>query len=254
MELTSRIALVTGAAHRVGKTIALALAHSGASVIVHYGRSADAARETAAEISALGVDAFPVQADLRDPAQIDALFQAVEDRFGHLDILVNSAASFVKQPFDDIDLDSWKDVLQSNLSAPFLCSQRAARLMRAVPRPAGQPALIINITDLSGLFPWPGYVQHGVSKGGLIQLTRISARELAPDIRVNAIAPGAILPPPGMSADSDQWQAIGQQVPLRRTGSPDFIGQTVIFLAANDFITGVVIPVDGGEHLLGSLK
>ncbi|MBN1200567.1 MAG: SDR family oxidoreductase [Anaerolineae bacterium] len=250
MNLKGKTALVTGAAHRVGKAIALALAREGVSIIVHYGRSADAAQQTIGEITALGVEALPVQADLRDPAQIAALFQAVEDRFGHLDILVNSAASFVKQPFEDVTVDSWKDVMQANLRAPFLCSQHAARLMRAVQRPADEPALIVNIADLSGLQVRSGYVQHGISKAGLLHLTNISAHELAPDIRVNAIIPGPILPPPGVSPDSERWQQIGARVPLRRPGHPGHIGQTVVFLATNDYITGAAIPVDGGEHLI----
>ena len=166
MDLQNKVAIVTGGAHRVGKAIALALAREGAHVAVHYGTSEAAARDTVAEIESLGVRAIAVQADLHDPAQIDALFRAVDEEFGRLDVLVNSAASFVKQPFDEIGLDDWKDVLQVNLRAPFLCTQAAARLMRRAKRPADEPALIVNITDLSGLYPWRGYAQHGVSKPG----------------------------------------------------------------------------------------
>jgi NAD(P)-dependent dehydrogenase (short-subunit alcohol dehydrogenase family) len=254
MDLRDKVAVVTGGAHRVGKAIALALAREGAHVAVHYGTSEAAARATVAEIKSLGVRAMPIQADLHDPAQIDALFEAVGEEFGRLDVLVNSAASFVKQPFDEIGLDDWKDVLQVNLRAPFLCTQRAARLMRRAQRPADEPALIVNIADLSGLHPWRSFVQHGVSKAGLIHLTRVSAYELGPDIRVNAIAPGAVLPPPGMDPHGERWQALGERVPLRRTGHPDYVGQTVVFLARNDYITGALIPVDGGEHLVGALK
>ncbi|MEW6579379.1 MAG: SDR family oxidoreductase [Chloroflexota bacterium] len=254
MDLQDKIAVVTGGAHRIGKAIALALACEGAHVAVHYGGSEAAARDTVAKIKSLGVRAIAVQADLHDPAQIDALFGAVDEEFGRLDVLVNSAASFVKQPFDEIGLDGWKDVLQVNLRAPFLCTQRAARLMRRAERPADEPALIVNITDLSGLYPWRSYVQHGVSKAGLIHLTKVSAYELGPHIRVNAIAPGAVLPPPGMDPYGEAWQALGERVPLRRTGHPDYVGQTVVFLARNDYITGALIPVDGGEHLVGALK
>lgn len=252
MQLTNTVALVTGGAHRVGQAIALALAREGAHIVVHYGRSARQARDTVGEIKSLGGRALSVQADLSDPAQIDTLFAAVADEFGRLDVLVNSAASFVRQPFDAVTLDDWKDVMQVNLRAPFLCSQRAARLMRSVKRPADQPALIVNIADLSGLFPWRSYVQHGISKAGLIHLTKVSAYELGPDVRVNAIAPGAILPPSDM--DAERWQQMGAQLPLRRTGHPDYVAQTVLFLAANDYITGALIPVDGGEHLIGTLK
>ena len=254
MQLQDKVVVVTGSAHRVGKAIALALARQGAHVVVHYGGSENAARDTVAEIKSLGVRAIRVQADLGNPAQIETLFQTIDSEFGRLDVLVNSASNFVKQPFDTVTVDDWKTVMQVNLRAPFFCTQQAARLMRRSPRPADQPALIVNIADLAGVHPWADFVQHGVSKAGLIHLTRISAVELAPDIRVNAIAPGAILPPTGMDPSGERWQHLGERVPLKRTGNPDFIGQTVVFLAANDYITGALIPVDGGEHLIGALE
>jgi pteridine reductase len=251
MELNGKVALVTGAARRVGKAIALALAREGAHVIVHYGGSQAAAEQTAAEIAALGVEAFSIQADLSDPGQIATLFDAAAERFGRLDVLVNSAASFQKKSFDTITLDDWQHVLAVNLRAPFFCTQHAARLMRRVDRPADQPALIVNMVDLSGLYAWRGYAHHGVSKAGLLHLTRIAARELAPDIRVNAIAPGPILPPPGMDPASEQWKRIGASVPLARPGDPSHIGHTVVYLARNDYVTGTLVNVDGGEHLIG---
>ena len=254
MKLQDKVALVTGGAHRVGKAIALGLAREGMHVVVHYGSSEAAARDTVAEIKSLGVRALTAQADLHDLAQIRALFEAVAAEFGRLDVLVNSAASFVRQPFDEIGLDDWKDVLQVNLRAPFLCTQHAAHLMRRATRPPDEPAAIINIADLSGVYPWRGYVQHGVSKAGLIHLTKVTAYELAPTIRVNAIAPGAVLPPPGVDPQGETWSNIGARTPLGRTGHPDYVAQTVVFLARNDYITGALIPVDGGEHLIGTLK
>jgi NAD(P)-dependent dehydrogenase (short-subunit alcohol dehydrogenase family) len=251
VNLQGKVAVVTGSAHRVGKAIALALAREGMHIAVHYGSSEQAAQETAREIESLGVRAVPAQADLRDAAQIDRLFQIIQQEFGRLDVLVNSASSFVKQPFDAITSDDWDNVMQTNLRAPFLCTQRAARLMRATSRPADEPAAIVNIVDLSGIYPWRSFVQHGVSKAGLVHLTHVAAYELAPAVRVNAIAPGAILPPQGIDLDSDTWRKLGERTPLGRTGHPDYIGQTVVFLATNDYITGAVIPVDGGEHLLG---
>jgi pteridine reductase len=252
MQLQDKVAVVTGGAHRVGKAIALALARAGAHVVVHYGGSEQAAAETVREIKSLGVRAIPVQADLRDPKQIDGLFKAIETEFERLDVFVNSAASFLKKPFDETTVDDWQAVMHTNLRAPFLCSQRAARLMRRVERP--EPALIVNIADLSGIYPWQGYALHGLSKAGIIHLTRVSACELAPGVRVNAVAPGVILPPPGLDPGGKTWQSFGQRLPLKRTGHPDQVGQTVVFLAQNDFITGAVIPVDGGEHLIGTLK
>lgn len=259
MNLAGHTALVTGGAHRVGRAIALALARAGMRVIIHYGTSEDAARATVAELDAIGAPyglpgSLALRADLRDPAQIDALFATLRAQVGTLDVLVNSAANFQKKPFDAVTVEDWQTVMQTNLRAPFLLTQHAARMMRAVTRPPDQPAAIINIVDLSGLYPWRGYSQHGLSKAGLVHLTKVSALELGPDIRVNAIAPGAILPPPGMDASDPAWQRLAESIPLRRTGHPDQIGQTAVFLAQNDYITGAVIPVDGGEHLIGSLK
>jgi NAD(P)-dependent dehydrogenase (short-subunit alcohol dehydrogenase family) len=254
MHLQDKVAIVTGGAHRVGKAIALALAKAGAHVVVHYGGSEQAARETVSAIESFGVRAISVQADLRDPAQIDRLFEVVAAHFDRLDVLVNSAASFLKRPYDDTTVNDWQAVMQTNLRAPFLCSQRAARLMHRAAQRADEPALIVNIADLSGIYPWKGYALHGLSKAGIIHLTKVSAYELAPDVRVNAIAPGAILPPPGLDAQDETWQGFARRLPLQRTGHPDQIGQTVVFLAQNDFITGAVIPVDGGEHLIGTLK
>lgn len=254
MNLQGRTALVTGAAHRVGKAIALALAREGASVVVHYGRSADEAEVTAAEIRALGVEAWPIGADLADPEQIAALFEAVRGRVGRLDVLVNSAAGFKKQSLARIGVADWDAAMAVNLRAPFLCIQHAAPLLRASDRPAEVPGLVVNLCDLSGVFPWQGYIQHGVSKAGLLHLTRIAARELAPAVRVNALLPGAILPPPGVDPEGELWREIGSRNPLGRPGNPDLVGQTVVFLAQNDYITGAVLPVDGGEHLVGPIN
>ncbi len=251
MELQGKVALVSGGARRVGKAIALALAREGMHVLVHYGHAAEAARQTVAEIQALGVRAAAFQADLHDPDQIAALFAALEAEFGRLDVLVNSAANFVRQPFEEGTVRDWKHVMQVNLRAPYLCTQHAARLMRRTPRPFEQPAAVINITDLIGLRPRRNFTLHGISKAGLIHLTRAAALELGPDVRVNAVAPGLILPPAYMEAESPLWQAMGARVPLERTGHPDHVGQTVVFLARHDYITGAVIPVDGGQSLLG---
>jgi pteridine reductase len=251
MDLEGKVALVTGGAHRVGKAIALALADAGANLVIHYGSSEAEAHETVREIKSRGVQAIAVQADLSDPAAIAALFEAITERFARLDVLVNSAANFVKQPFDEATPEDWMTVMQVNLRAPFFCTQHAARLMRAVRRPADQPAAIVNISDLAGLYPWRDFALHGIAKAGVLHLTRITARELGPDIRVNAIIPGAILPPSSMSPDSERWRRMGESVPLQRTGDPKYIAQTVVFLAHNDYITGAAIPVDGGEHLIG---
>ncbi len=250
MDLGNTIALVTGAARRVGRAIALALAEQGAHIVLHYGGSSAEAEQTAADIRSLGVEALTVQADLADPAQIEALFAAIRDRFGELDVLVNSAALFERASFDAITAADWDRVMAVNLRAPFLCIQAAARLMRAADR-SGDPALIVNLADLSGVHPWLDFAHHAVSKAGLLHLTRVAARELAPAVRVNAVVPGAILPPPGVEPDSEAWREIGGRVPLKRPGDPARLAETVLYLAANDFVTGAVIHVDGGESLLG---
>jgi NAD(P)-dependent dehydrogenase (short-subunit alcohol dehydrogenase family) len=249
MQLRDKVALVTGAAHRVGKAIAVALAREGVHIIVHYGGSVDAARQTADEIAALGVEVFRFQADLSDPAQVVVLFNAVRGRFGRLDVLVNSASSFERRPFDEVTADDWDRVMAINLRAPFLCSQQAARLMRLAPRAAQDTGLIVNIADLIGVYPRLGFTQHGVSKAALIHLTKIAALELAPDIRVNAVVPGPVMAPVGMDPSGEAWEKIWQRVPLARPGDPADIGRAVVFLAASDYMTGAVIPVDGGESI-----
>lgn len=252
MNLDGSVSLVTGSARRLGKQIAVSLAHRGSRIAVHYGSSEEAARETADELRGLGVEAEPMGADLARPAEIERLFELVEERFGQLDVLVNSAASFERGPFEAITHEQWDDVQAVNLRAPFLCLRRAAALMRRRPRPAGAPAAVINIADLSGLVPWSEQAHHGASKAGLLHLTRLAARDLAPDVRVNAVVPGAILPPPGMSLDDPAWRRTVDRLPLRRAGEPAEVGQAVAFLAANDFITGATLVVDGGESLLGA--
>ena len=246
------MSLVTGASRRLGKQIAAALARQGSRIVVHYGNSRAAADATAAELRELGVEAEPLAADLRRPEQIDALFEQVGERFGRLDLLVNSAASFERGTFEEIGVGDWNRVLDLNLRAPFLCLQRAASLMRRAPRTDGVPAAAVNIADLAGLLAWSDQAHHGASKAALLHLTRLAARDLAPDVRVNAVVPGPILPPPGMALDDPAWRRTVERLPLRRAGSGSEIGDAVVFLATNDFVTGTTLIVDGGEHLLGA--
>jgi len=253
MKLQSRVALVTGAAHRVGKAIALALAQKGANIVLHYGSSVAAARQTADEIAALGVEVFLCQANLSDPDQIAALFDAVQECFGRLDVLVNSASSFERRPFDDITAEDWDRVMAINLRAPFLCSQHAARLMRIDPPTSREAGLIVNIADHIGISPRLGFTQHSVSKAALIHLTKVAALELAPTIRVNAVVPGPVMAPVGMDPQGKEWERIWKRVPLNRPGDPADVGRAVVFLAASDYMTGALIPVDGGEGIIGAL-
>lgn len=249
MELASRVALVTGAARRVGRAIALELGRRGAHVAVHFGGSRSEAEDTVETLCGMGVRAYPLQADLRDPAAIDDLFDAFDQRFDRLDLLVNSAASFRKMAYAETSAAAWDDVMAVNLRAPFLLSQRAGERARRRSR-EDAPGLIVNLGDHSGTGVWRGYAAHGVSKAGLLHLTRVAALELAPAVRVNAIVPGAILPHAEGNEAEAAFRALGEALPLQRTGSPERVAHTVVFLAENDFITGAVLPVDGGEHLL----
>ena len=252
MELSERIALITGGGRRLGKGITESLAEAGCRVIIHYGHSRLEAEATAEELRRRGTETACLQADLAEVVQIEEMFAAVEERFGRLDILVNSAASFRKRALPEIDVAEWDRAMDVNLRAPFVCLRAAVPLMRAAARQAQVPAVVVNVADLSGRFAWPGFAHHGVSKAGLLHLTSVAARELGPQIRVNSVIPGPILPPPGADVDDQNWLSLVGELPLARPGSPAEVGATVVFLAANDFITGEAICVDGGEHLLGA--
>lgn len=255
MLLEDAVALVTGAGHRLGRAIALGLAGAGAHVVVHYGRSRDEAERTASDIRKMGRTAVALQADLHDPDAIAGLFRETGDRLPRLDILVNSAATFARMPFDEITVDDWDASLAVNLRAPFLCTRHAARLMRERAGrvdAAGRPTAgsVVNIGDMSGIVSWRGYVQHGVGKAALLHLTRLSARELAPEVRVNAVVPGPMLPPAGEELSDEAWRRKGERVPLGRVGDPSQVAASVVYLCENDYVTGDTLFVDGGEHLL----
>ncbi len=241
--LSGRTALVTGGAHRVGKAIVLALAGAGADLLIHYHRSASAADATSNEIQSLGRRAQAVQADMGDVGQIQALFKHIEREFGRLDILVNSASVFEAVHFLDMTPRQWDDTLAVNLRGPAFCAQAAARLMLA--QGGGH---IINIADVIGLRPWPRFPHHSVAKAGLIMLTQVLAMALAPQVRVNAVAPGAVLKPPHMP--DRRWQEIGAASLLGRTGHPTDVAQAVLFLVQSDYITGEVLVVDGGSRFV----
>ncbi len=243
--LAGQVALVTGGAKRVGRAIALELAASGAHIFVHYHSSDDAqVNETLAAIRAQGVQAQAQQADLGAAAGVELLFAGLRQHFDRLDILVNSAALFQQRRLLQVSLADWERTMDVNLRAPFLCTQAAARLMRAQAPPGG---VIINLLDRGVDGPWQSYAHHGVSKAALWALTQVSALELAPEIRVNAVQPGPVLPAADMSAE--RWQAVTAATPLGHDGSPADVAQAVSFLAGADYISGEVIRVNGGEHL-----
>lgn len=248
IDLSDQVALVTGSAHRVGKSIALELARQGVHIMVHYRESSDnTVRETLHEIKSFGVDGFATQADLSQPEGVEQLFAAVREQFGRLNILVNSASNFQRRKLLDVTLEDWQATMNINLTAPFLCTKAAAALMHENNPPGGA---IVNICDKGAIEPWPEYPHHGVSKAGLLALTKVSAVSLAPDIRVNAIIPGPVMRPAGSSMTDAEWEKIGQKTPLKRTGAPEDVGRAVVYLVGESFITGAIIHVNGGEHLL----
>jgi pteridine reductase len=238
MEISGRTALVTGAARRLGRAMALALAEAGADVVVHYRTSAADARHTVAAIEARGRRAVALRADLAHSDDVTRLVADTERAFGRLDVLVNSASRFERRPLLDISEDEWDRVLAVNLKAPFLLSQSAVPLLR---RNGG---IIVNLADLSALQPWPSYAHHAVSKAGLLHLTRILARALAPDIRVNSITPGTVLP-----AEADEG-ADGDKRVIGRPGEPADVTSALLYLIRSDFVTGENLLVDGGRMLL----
>lgn len=242
MELHGTVAIVTGAAVRLGKAIALSLAEAGCDVCLHYHRSRDDAEETAIEIRARGARATTVCADLSSPRQAAAnVFDAAAE-LGPVGILVNSAAIFGAGTLADTTDDAWERHFAINLTAPFhLCREFARRHV------AGTPGQIVNIADWRATRPGTGHLAYTLTKSALVTLTRILALELAPDIQVNAVAPGAILP--GVDSDAKAFERLAEQIPLRHTGSPRDVTDAVLYLLRADFVTGEVLHVTGGEEL-----
>jgi NAD(P)-dependent dehydrogenase (short-subunit alcohol dehydrogenase family) len=239
--LDGKVALVTGSAKRIGRSVALRLASEGADVIVNYRSSKSEADEVVSQIAALGRRAVAVQADVGKRDDVTAMFAVVEKEFGRLDILVNNAGMFFPAKFEDLTEEQWDRILNTNLKSQFLCSQAAAPMLRR----SGQ-GRIVNFASLGGLLAWPAYTHYCVSKAGVIMLTRCLARALAPDITVNAIAPGTISFPGDAPEIAEDFI---RRAPLQRTGTAKDIDDAVVFLAQSAFITGQVIVVDGGRTL-----
>ncbi len=241
MDLRNRVALVTGAGHRVGRAIAVALGARGMRVAVHYNATADGARETARQIEAAGGSARTFSGDLTDPSRASDLIADVVREFGALDVLVNSAAVMVRTPFGEVTPEQWDAIMALNVRAPFFLAQAAATHLRAA------KGVIVNIADLAAFETWPAYLPHGLSKAGVVYLTRSLARVLAPDVRVGGIAPGAVLLPDDWSGEAAEH--LRATTPLAREGSPEDVTRTVLFILDADYLTGETIIVDGGRHV-----
>jgi NAD(P)-dependent dehydrogenase (short-subunit alcohol dehydrogenase family) len=242
MELDGKVAIVTGGAVRLGKSLALALAEQGVRLAIHYGSSAGPAETVVGEIKAMGSDATVIQANLSQPAETRSIVERAVAHFGQVDILVNSAAIFGAGNWDDTTEANWDRHFAINLKSPFFLSQAfAAQVGR---ERAGH---IVNIADWRGVRPSPDHVAYTLTKAAVIAMTKSMALALAPNIQVNAIAPGLILPPPGQ--DQSYLERKADQIPAQRVGSPQEIANTLIFLLRSDFVTGDLIFVTGGEHL-----
>ena len=238
---TPALALVTGSAHRLGKAFAFSLARMGYTIALHYHGSADEAEQTANEIRAFGVDCLPIRADLTDPEKIEFLFSLVDEIKAPLKVVVNSAAIMPVGKARELELKDWDSALDLNLRAPFLIAQQAAKRMH-------DGGLIVNISDIGAQKAWSRYPSYTVSKAGLESLTKMLARALAPTIRVNAIAPGLVLPSDVVT--EEQWQNLVERLPLKRAATLEEITSTLEFLIKNEYITGQTIVVDGGYSLI----
>jgi len=244
MELKGKTAVVSGGGVRVGKAIVLALAEAGCHVLIHYGRSAGPAQQTKLEAEAFGVRAETFSANLAEAAETQQVLPTAVAHFGRVDILINSAAIFLEEDaFQDTDEALWDKLFNVNLRAPFLLSQAFAGQL-----PPSRPGKIVNVLDARVRRPTPDHFVYRLTKGGLWQMTEMLAHELAPNVAVNGVALGAILPPPGKD-QSYLEQIAAERIPLRRAGSAEIVAQNVLHLLRQDFLTGVIMPLDGGEFL-----
>lgn len=240
MDLADRVALVTGAGRRLGRAMAAGLAEQGMAVAIHYHHSTQGAERLRAEIVEAGGRAERFQADLTDPHSALELPQRVAEKFGRLDVLVNSAAVMKPLRIEQTTPVEFDEIMNLNLRAPFFCTQAAIPALRA------SRGRIINIADVGGLEPWTSFAAHSVSKAGLLMLTRVLARALAPEITVNAIAPGAVLLPEDWGDDVREY--FERSTPLKRVGSPeDVVSALLYLLQQGDYVTGETLVIDGGR-------
>ncbi len=244
MNLQKKVALITGAAHRVGKAIALGLAKEGMKIALHFNQSQEQANQTLEEIKALGAEAFAIQGDFADVDQIKSVVKKCHEHFEQIDVLINNAALYFKTPIGETSEPEWDGLLDINLKAPYFCAQHVSDLMKQQKR-----GKIINITDVAGISPWPEFIPYSASKAGLIAVTKGLAKALAPNIQVNAIASGTIL----MSEDAtEEYKTeIKDSTLLKKLGTPeDIVNAAIFLLKGSDFITGEVVVVDGGGLLV----
>ena len=241
MEISGANALVTGGGIRVGRGITLALAAAGANVFIHYGRSADAAAATAEEAEKLGVRAGLGAADLSDPDNAATLAELARETLGPLSILVNSASGFPSDTLGDVTVAGLESTLRLSLLSPIMLTQAFAAQVTT-------KGVAVSVTDWRSHRPYPDHFSYTIAKGALEVFTRAAAVAAAPAVRVNAVALGAILPPPGK--DAEYLKELAGKLPLKRIGSPELVGAAVAELVRNDFVTGQVLRLDGGASLV----
>ena len=243
--MQGKIVLITGGAKRVGAAICRRLHAAGASLMLHYRASAGEARLLQAELNHLRADSVAlIQADLLDLNKLPAMIEQTVQRFGGLDGLVNNASSFFPTTIGTITPEEWEDLIGTNLRAPLFLAQAAAPALRKT------QGAIVNIADIHADRPLKNFIVYSIAKAGLVGMTRSLARELAPEVRVNAVAPGPILWPDDATFDELARQRIISSTPLRREGEPDEIASAVHFLLADaSYVTGETINVDGGRHV-----
>jgi pteridine reductase len=237
--------LITGGAKRVGAAICRRVHAAGANVMLHYRASAGEARLLQAELNHVRANSVAlIQADLLDIGKLSSIVEQTLQTFGRLDALVNNASSFFPTPIGEITTDGWYDLMGTNVQAPLFLSQAAAPALRRA------QGAIVNIADIHADRPLKNYVVYSVAKAALVGLTRSLARELAPEVRVNAVAPGPVLWPEDASFDELSRQRIISHTPLKREGTPEDIAGAVYFLLADaPYVTGETINVDGGRHV-----
>ncbi|HST58888.1 MAG TPA: SDR family oxidoreductase [Longimicrobium sp.] len=239
----ARIALVTGGAVRIGRAISSALAEDGYRLVIHYNSSSGPADELVDEIRSGGGEAVAIGADLADADAVRRLASDAVDAFGGIDVLVNNASVFPSERLEETDEALWDHTMAVNLRAPFFLIRHLASTLRA------RKGVVINMADLAGIQAWAAYAAHGISKAGIVHLTEVAARSLAPDVRVNGIAPGTVLPPESMS--DDEIRQLAERAPLKKNGSPEDVVRALRYLLAADFVTGQTLVVDGGRLLRG---
>jgi len=242
MNLTGRNALITGGATRVGKALTLALAGAGANVFVHYNSSAGPAEEAAAEVRTLGQKAATGAANLSDPTVGSQLVAAATEALGPISVLVNSASGFPKDTLADATLDGFKSAIDLTLASPVFLTQAFAAAL-----PEEMDGGVVNVTDVKTMRPYKDHFSYIIAKGGIDTFTRAAARFLAPRIRVNAVALGVILPPPG--EDDFYADKLASKIPMKRVGGTEPVAAAMLALLENDFVTGEIIRLDGGGHL-----